>query len=548
MGIVYPGGVDAFNVPSLPENTPLSEAGSATRNHPELHTDINSAVEVLEATASFKDHDHSGDGSTAHGNKLVQANTHQAADTDSSNVAIHHTLGPTPYQAAPGNHVHHYSQILDRPYIVCTTTTRPTAPFIGMQIYETDTNTVRVWAIFPTNPDATGVIGTDNFRRTSDFDLGPSLWLQLYLLANAGLFCTPFGVAAWWLEELTEDNWCFARRAFADDEITLSDDQEITIIHGTNGFDIVSVYGDDDAPCNDYFFRSSEDQLHYVRLGIFYNWAVLYYTVNGQSNEVVLGTLLSLPFWEENLLWTVRCVDWEWHIYRNGVFAGSIVDNERRSYRDSFHRYWGIGCHVKGHAAGQHRPPDVANCQIKDVTSYVPTARWGLLPVASVPIIIAETHERQEVLPGLDHILRFTDVLEDFPNPALIGLYLALGILPFIDLEVSDTDITIREPGVYHVHASICWDPAFTFCDHSLISITVNGADISRKNWEFIRGYGFFPGFSQTNEINFWRRFNVGDVLRVVVRHNGGIPCWLWFTDLDPDRQVCHLELVYHTP
>jgi hypothetical protein len=39
-------------------------------------------------------------------NRLSQNNTHEAADTDSSGTAIHHTLGTGAFQAAAGNHTH----------------------------------------------------------------------------------------------------------------------------------------------------------------------------------------------------------------------------------------------------------------------------------------------------------------------------------------------------------------------------------------------------------------------------------------------------------
>ena len=167
MGIVYPGGIDSFNEPSLPESTPLSEAGTGTRNHVEHHRDLGNAVVAIEQNAAFKDHDHSGDGSTAHGNKLAQANTHESADTDSSASAIHHTLGARnaadlgvadanlavgQWKAAAANHTHDYNglSILNQPLIICTSTTRPLSPHTGMMIYETDTNVVRVWAKFST--------------------------------------------------------------------------------------------------------------------------------------------------------------------------------------------------------------------------------------------------------------------------------------------------------------------------------------------------------------------------------------------------------------
>ena len=151
MGIVYPGDFDAFSVPTLPEETSLSSAGTAQRNHTELHDDINKAVMALEVHAALKTHDHSGIDTNQHGPKLKQANTHQDADTDSSPTAIHHTLGPGPNQAAPGNHTHTVAEIPQH-YRLCTSTTRPNA-YPGMMIFEADTNMVKVWATYG---DSTG--------------------------------------------------------------------------------------------------------------------------------------------------------------------------------------------------------------------------------------------------------------------------------------------------------------------------------------------------------------------------------------------------------
>lgn len=148
----YPGGVDNFGVPSLPEQTPLSSAGDSTRNHPELLRDIGDAAEALEANAALKSHDHSGDVADIHkGVKLAQANTHESVDTDTALTAIHHTLGVGANQAAPGNHVHAYSALTGKPIVTCTSTTRPASPTLGLLIYELDTYRLRTWAQYPTD-------------------------------------------------------------------------------------------------------------------------------------------------------------------------------------------------------------------------------------------------------------------------------------------------------------------------------------------------------------------------------------------------------------
>jgi hypothetical protein len=154
----YPGGLDNFTEPSDPENTPLSSAGTGTRNHSESHVDMGDAIEALQIHASKKTHKHTG---TDDSEKLDQANTHQNADTDSGATAIHHTLGKGANQAARGNHTHDYNagtEILNAPWRTCTTTTRPVDPFIGMTIYETDTHTVRVWDRYLNEPNPRWVL------------------------------------------------------------------------------------------------------------------------------------------------------------------------------------------------------------------------------------------------------------------------------------------------------------------------------------------------------------------------------------------------------
>lgn len=153
MATNYPGSVDDFGVPSLPEETPLSSAGDSTRDHTQLHKDEGDAIEALQANAALKSHDHSGTDSIGHGTKLTQANTHQSADTDGATTALHHTIGSGANQAAAGNHVHDYSVITNTPFRRCTSSTRPSSPSLGLIIYETDTHRMRVWDQYPGDPD-----------------------------------------------------------------------------------------------------------------------------------------------------------------------------------------------------------------------------------------------------------------------------------------------------------------------------------------------------------------------------------------------------------
>ena len=107
---------------------------------------------------------------------MAQDNTHQTSaapanltaaltfgDTDKSRFSLHHTLAArnaadlgtadadvpaNSWKAAAFNHTHDFNgpSILNKPYLLCTSTTRPTGVPYGTMIYETDSNVVRVWA------------------------------------------------------------------------------------------------------------------------------------------------------------------------------------------------------------------------------------------------------------------------------------------------------------------------------------------------------------------------------------------------------------------
>lgn len=156
MAIAYPGGVDSFTTPSSPETTPLSEAGDGTRNHTQSIKDQGLAIVALEQNTSQKTHNHDGADDTVSGPKLLQANTHETPDTDTAVGSIHHTIDPTgasALKAAAANHAHDYmaspSKILNRPYLPCTSITRPSSPFVGLLIFETDTHRFRIWDQYP---------------------------------------------------------------------------------------------------------------------------------------------------------------------------------------------------------------------------------------------------------------------------------------------------------------------------------------------------------------------------------------------------------------
>ena len=480
--------------------------------------------------------------------KLLQVNTHEEPDTDIAVTSIHHTIDPTrssPVKAAAANHWHSYNELHDRPYIICTTTTRPTEPFIGLRIWETDTNTERVWAKFPTNPQATGVTYSDNFNRAPGDDLASTIWELHYAFGDTlhGVFTivnipgTLYVYSAWWSGLLTSSNHVLCQRINEAERHTLTDDQEIECHWGIRPFDVDRTFDGDEShdPCNDHYFRLSDDRSSYVRVSIHRHYIVAVYTTNGIDNEVTFGNII-IEDWEPTIIWRVRALGWGFYVYRNGVHVGTLTDNLHRHNIGANYRGWGFGTHVVGWPGGQYRAPDISWCGVKDNTDYAAVARWGLLPTASIPVFIAEASSRLEIPgPYIETAVVWGNILQEW-------IY-----APFWS-DQAESDITITEPGVYHVHASIAWDPGFYFADHAMISVKCNGQDISRKHWEFLRGYTYAPGFAQTQEINFWYRFEAGDKLRVVAKHNGSGIMYTQYNLDDPDRQVCYVEAAFHSP
>ena len=176
MATNYPDGVDDFEEPPNPEEVPLAQAGGQPnrttanpgRNHVEHHRDLGDAVGALQTHAARIVHDHSGSATdTSRGSRLSSSNTHQQgappatlsaaralADTDSSQFALHHTLGPGANQAAAGDHSHDYDGggITNRPIVRRASGDLPDQPYAGLMVYETDTGRVRAWGDLGNGP------------------------------------------------------------------------------------------------------------------------------------------------------------------------------------------------------------------------------------------------------------------------------------------------------------------------------------------------------------------------------------------------------------
>jgi hypothetical protein len=568
MAIDYPSeGIDTFNTPSEPEGTPLSEAGSSTRNHDENHEDLGLAVMALETNATPIAHDHSGDDPSGLAlwptQRLQQANTHQNPDTDQALASIHHTIGPTGTQAAAGNHTHDYegNTITDKPLVICTSTTRPIDPPLGMTIIETDTNCWRQWAAFPNNTYTPPIAGpTLSFAylfNTANvkYYLDPLYFAQYYVVGNpstqyaagdGALGASP-RTGAQWYKDLYFPCRVICPASVTDFSFFATDNQEMTWESGggMTGFYLLDQILNVTSPSNDMYLRLSADQQSYVRFAVFNDGAGIFVTTAGVDNEVALGwtNLPSGAVQQPAASWTAKCIGNQYIFYYNGSQILVVVDQDNSAHIGPDYRGWGIGMG----SDGWFQPNSVVSITVQDMPyfktgDYTTVLRWQLLPIGVKPHIRAETHVTQEVIPIFRSTCWFDTLLED-----LFG-FCGRGSITYQTTVDEVSTLTVSEPGHYSIHASIPWDPNYAGFDFSSVGIQVNHQDIGRNNWEFVRGQGYAPDKAQTNEIFASWYFAAGDTLTLTAEHNSVSSCYTWYSPTPPNAQMVYLELDFLGP
>lgn len=498
----YPGGFDTFNVPTEPESTSLSSAGSSTRDHPEWHDDAGTAIVALEHNAALKGHDHSGDTSDVHkGTKLLQANTHETPDTNVSTSSLHHTLGTNPTQAAAGNHAHDYSggTIFNKPFFLCQSNNRPTTPAIGTMIWEQDTNRVRVWSQFAGNVLSAGLNSTDNFERTNANDLGSLLWAQTYIDmgAGAGKLAIPDGHNASWIDTGNGNYRGIARRINPADQHTQSTDQVLTWTTGPTPTEGILLFSQ--GAFDDFYVRMSDDQQSYVRFAFGNDAIYANYATAGPTSELPLGQI-SASTAVANEPFSIHAIGRSFSVYQFGSLLGVIPDNKLVTILTSNNKGWGFGMQAGARFFGQTTPGNIADITIADAVVYLSQPRWTLLPVASVPVTRLRQVATQQLATN-GSILTWgglNSVVED----------------TFGNFNPSDpTKITISEPGMYDIDAAVQWDPSIV-PDVATVVLCINGVETTIRQQQFMKGgFGVTPGFSQTISLTGKLRCNPGDAL-----------------------------------
>jgi hypothetical protein len=513
--IVYPGtpetpAFDEFFVTTLPEDTPLAQAGpGANRNLPELAQDLGDAVELLQRGTSYRDHDHSGDPEHIRkGSKLKQANTHEEPDTDQAVTSIHHTIDPTgtnPLKAAAADHFHDYNgdKILNVPYKICTSITRPGMPHMGMTIYETDTRCWRQWGQLQNDLVVAGVNQLFDFNIASVLKIGGDGWVQGYATDDDdhGIMATPNGFLTW-LDNSGWNNSSWARWT-GENSTTLTDDQVWT--WRTGGTMIEETLPLTQPASNDFYFRVSEDEQSYIRVMIGNDGARVRYTTSGRANEKTLGSTSNIDtdLYIANTEWRAQVVDREIQIYRAGRLLFTVRDNDNVTAKGENNRGYMIGMRVGERFFGQTTPSQIDWARMQDLRYYTSTNRWIILPIHAIPTVRLRQSKAQKLF-GSGTMIEFTEELEDD--------------FGFFNKAASLTDVVVKEPGLYRIEPALQWDPQFA-PDQAHLVVLVNGLETTIRDSKFIRGSGFTPGFSQTLSLSGLIRLAEGDVVTLKARY-----------------------------
>lgn len=594
MAINYPGnppgsGFDNFTTPSNPAGTPLSEAGTGTRNLTESVGDEGAAITALQQWAALRTHDHSGDGSgVGTGKKLSQTNTHENADTDSSPSSIHHTidpLGQSPNKAAAANHVHDYTgaTIVNKPLQKCTSINHPASPQRGDLIWEIDTNVMRVWTQFTPNDIAdVGIYATDDFQRTDTTDLGPD-WEQHYSPIDAtlnpngtagGVMAIPDGANAQWVFDYSPyltgtklpgwppSGWpwpyvqgrCIARRIKPADKHTLTDDQSITWQAGPTTMPFWSPWPPTPST-NDVYFRMSDDMNSWVRVSYTYTpgamfvlWLIIiiiiiplsqpsetvmvYYTTSGIPGETFLGKLSHGGFDPYS---TYQC-DFKGRtlsFYSDSQYIGEVVDKSAATAMGPSNRGWGFGMTVGRDPSWGYNyahPTVVNQIWMRDIAYYTGNPVWQVLPVGAVPVV----RVAQSVPQQLNHagsLITWDTVEEDnfnFFNPA------------------ANTAVVCSEPGLYQVDCSIQWGQQY-YPDVINVVLLLNGDPTTIK--QQVTGPKQ-AGFSYTVSLSGTLRLAQNDMLQIFASYTSAANFWteiFSYADV-PSKTMSHLEITFISP
>lgn len=540
---------DVFLEPTAPESTSLSQGNG--RNHVEHHRDLGDAVQALQENVALKGHDHSGGTGFFASPKLVQANTHQPSsppaslaaarafgDTDQSLNSLHHTLGPSAYQAAPGDHNHDYDTLPNRPFIRCTSTTRPSDPQLGTWIWETDTNRARVWAQFTANNIANaGLYSTDDFERFSDTSMGATLWAQTYTIAGThGVMATPDGHNLSWKDQGTSPGRCIARRIKSQDATTQTDDQIITWQTGGVAIEYHLPWITTSAS-NDMYFRMSGDGQSYLRAAFtFSEWGhgavTLYATKTGPAGEQRIGALAAntRQAWT---YWTGEMIGNTLTVYCGAAFVGKIVDSNNVANKGANYRGWGIGMSAGDHlVVGQTTPSNIAAVTIRDASYFTGTPIWQLLPVGSMPACRVRQALTQPLSPN-GSTIEWSSALEDN-----FGFWNAAG---------DRTQIVIKEPGLYQVEAAIQWNPSLV-PEVATASLCLDGIETTLQASQYMRSNAW--GVSQTLYVSGKLRCaqNQALTLRASFKAQSGIIAQIASFFESNTKINSRLDLAYITP
>ena len=211
--------------------------------------------------------------------------------------------------------------------------------------------------------------------------------------------------------------------------------------------------------------------------------------------------------------------------------AGSVAVNGRRLTRSFLLTPQRLQEDWPPASLEQITPADLQWVRIADLPTYTSITRWSLLPIADKPVVILRNSMEQQ----LEHTgtdIQWASVVED-----------GFGMFNRND----PTKVTITEPGLYHIDASLQWNPQVV-PDVAHAVVVVNNQETEMRDSKYMRGGLLFqPGFSQSLNMSGKIRLSIGDVITLRAKYTAAGPLlgeiFSWFDA--PSRVNSRFEMSY---
>lgn len=209
-----------------------------------------------------------------------------------------------------------------------------------------------------------GLFSSDDFERTAATDLGgTTFWTQTYSGSGTNVLAIPNGHDAAWVQNVTTDRRCIARRTATADQTAQTDYIVVSMVI-TSPVITPTWWGANDS-FNDLYNRMNSAGTHYVRAKITHNEASLFYAAGGAESQLgsTVSTTQAIGVKFDLVCGTAGGLR-VFQIKKNGAIIFSHTDSGALTSAGATFRGWGFGM-----GGGDQVPSAITNVTIADNTA-----------------------------------------------------------------------------------------------------------------------------------------------------------------------------------